>query len=576
MVDQTQKLLKLSLVWIGVAYFINFVLLGFLIGPFDYDHLSAYYELAWRFWRTGNVIPHFNPYFCGGRSMADPQVPIFSPLTLLVPLLGPTWLIKLELMMQLLGGIWGLFGIFRFFQTSPLGILWGILLYTAGGAVVSRLMVGHVTLGFYLLYPLFLSLSYRLGELPRSRLCFLYWALFIYAGLYKPNFLIYGLPLLTVEHGVRSIFKRNSWIFLHFLAGVLFCVGVNAVSYLPASDYFARFPRTEDAAYKLVPFYSFLANLIFPLKAVPEKLYGTMFMQRHEYNLFLGPVAIVFALSGLKRPWRFRAETISLLAMAVLSIWLGLGSEGGFASSTYTWFESFWPGFKSVRVPVRFWFGAYVALIVFSARGFQAPISKCGFGGFVLIGILPLLANSTVNVFKTSVLATQTQWTAERVYPTEITQVRSNPSDIYRFIRQGVGVLDCVNNMEAFTSRDLREGGLLAVSSPTPVKLAAQWRTWNRIKIKASHPHPFTLRLNLNHFPFWRFEGEGGSITSQLRSPLSISSQGSRLDGELVFEQPLVTAGAWISVATLALFVLLFLFAGGLRSVYTRRDHNIP
>ena len=57
------RYLKFGLGALGLLYVVNFLLLGFEIGPFDYDHLSGYYELAFRFWQQGE-FPGFNPYLC--------------------------------------------------------------------------------------------------------------------------------------------------------------------------------------------------------------------------------------------------------------------------------------------------------------------------------------------------------------------------------------------------------------------------------------------------------------------------------------------------------------------------------
>ncbi len=90
------RILQIALGVIIACYAIHFLVLGFLIGPFDYNHLSSYYELAWRFWRGPGGLPQYNPYLCGGRTLGgDPQIPVFHPLILLIPLIGPTWLWEL-------------------------------------------------------------------------------------------------------------------------------------------------------------------------------------------------------------------------------------------------------------------------------------------------------------------------------------------------------------------------------------------------------------------------------------------------------------------------------------------------
>ena len=164
-----EKALKVALAILVFTYLVNFIFLGFFIGPFDYDHLSAYYELAWRFWVQSPGLPHFNPFLCGGRTLGgDPQIPIFHPLVIFIPILGATWTIKLELLAQIFLGTWGLHRWLLNWKVERTGCLWGVFLFLSGGGVVAKALVGHVTLGSYLLLPLFFLLSYRLAEKERD------------------------------------------------------------------------------------------------------------------------------------------------------------------------------------------------------------------------------------------------------------------------------------------------------------------------------------------------------------------------------------------------------------------------
>ncbi len=44
--------LQRALYLVGLAYAACFFLAGPWVGPYDYNHLSGYYEIAWRFWKT--------------------------------------------------------------------------------------------------------------------------------------------------------------------------------------------------------------------------------------------------------------------------------------------------------------------------------------------------------------------------------------------------------------------------------------------------------------------------------------------------------------------------------------------
>ncbi len=557
-----RRMLFISAVLLALLYLVNFGLLAYLVGPFDFNHLSTYYEMAWRFWRSAPGLPEYNPFFCGGRTLgADPQVPIYHPLTALVGLLGPALVLRWEMLAQIVLGVGGLWLWLKRWQVEVPGRLWGCLLFAGGGFIVARYMVGHVTLGFYTLTPLYFWLSYRLCDrqetaLPRAALGMA--LLSVYCGYYKPNFFIYAVPALGIEALTRAILLRRFRPLGVLIAAVAFAGMASAVSLLPAASYFGAFPRSYDSAPKAIPFYTLLANLLVPLKAIPGRWYGPDFMQRHEYNVFLGPVAIGFAALGLRRIWPERAERIALLVFGLATAWIGLGrhSAGISILEPYTWLHALWPGFESVRVPVRFWFGTYLTLVVFSALGFAWPRRRWTQALIVVCGLLPIVVHSAVNLSKASVLALQNQWNPPRAYPADFVQRHENPDTPYSKIRAGEGVIECVENLEAFRSPILREGSLLSTRSYSPITLRAHWVKWNRIAFEGHSSQRARVPFNFNHHPYW--SAAGVTIVSDIGDPLTVELPPGGFKGELVFRQPWVAIGLLLSIATWALGACFF------------------
>lgn len=586
----TARLFEIALWVMAGIYALNFLVLAFLIGPFDYDHLSGYYELAWRFWATGGGIPQFDPYLCGGRTLGgDPQLPIYSPLVLLVPVLGPTVLIKWEIAAQLFAGTVGLWRWLARLGLDRERRLWATLLYVSGGGVAAKFLVGHVTLGFYLLYPLFFHLSYRLAETPGKeshRLRVAYWVLFIYSGLYKPNFLIYGAPPLFLEAAIRAWLTRRPRVLVELCVALGACGLVNAMSLLPAWKYFHDFPRTDGSAPQLVAPYSFFASLLLPLKAIPKAFYGPGFLQRHEYSIFLGPVAVGCAWPGFRRLLAApatRATAISLAVFLVFSAWIGLGCPSYDLSVffPYTWLHKVWPGFQSIRVPTRFWYGVYLALIVFAGAGLPRLDSRGKRWAFFALGALPVVASGAINVFKPTLQAKETQWTAPRRYPRDIVAVVNEPENQYRYLRQGESIIDCTDNIEVYKPKELHAGSLLSpllaadesISFDGSELFSAQWRGWNRIAVSSVAAGPYTATLNLNHSAYWRFHGIG-SIASDRGGRLALRSFRDRIEGELVYEQPLVREGLYLTLGAswivLAYLLYTILSAGRGRAVLNK------
>jgi len=551
--------LKRTLWFVGAVYGIFFFVLGPWVGPHDFNHLSGYYELAWRFWKTQNGLPGFNPFLCGGRTLAgDPQIPIYHPFTFLVGWLGPTVVLRWEMLGQIALGAWGMNRLLKYFELPEASRVWGVLVFVAGGGVLARFEVGHVTLGFLSLFPLFLFLSYEIGAGRNVARNFCWYVLlFVYSGLYKPNFFAYAVPLLGVEVIARAAFQRRLSVIAAFAAAVGLAAGVDAISLLPAADYFARFPRTSAAEAKWTWPWAFLANVLMPLRTIPKAWYGLAPIQRHEYNIFVGPIALLFAGLALKtRPWR--PEVRALVVWAAISAFLGLGtSDLDFHFySPYSWLAATWPGFATLRVPTRLWFGAFTAFAILSAIGFRNLTWGMRQTCFWFFGVLPLVLGAVANLGKTFMLSEQTQGQVSREYPKQITLAHLSHPDLgLDEVRQGKSIYECVDNLQAYRA-PLEEKSLLDISTPVMAAVSAEWETWSRIQVTARAADALPITLNLNHSDLWRWEGTAAQIISSRGQPLALRSDTGELKGALIFEQPGTQRAALIS-ATFAPVVFL-------------------
>lgn len=539
-------LLKWPLFLLGGAYLLNFGFLGFLIGPFDYDHLSGYYELAWRFWQSGAFVPHFNPYLCGGRPLgADPQIPIYHPIVLLVPLLGATWVIKLELLFQLALGSWGLWKLLEYYGCADDQKFWGLFAFAAGGGVVSRFMVGHVTLGFFFLFPAFFYVlrSFLKKSIPQK--AGLYFFLFLYSALYKPNFILLGFPLLFLDAFLLSLLHRRWSLFLRTVGTAGVACLVLCVIYLPAFFYFQENPRKDGSDPLLIYWGALVSNFLLPLKAVPDAWYGFGAIQHHEFSQFVGPGVIYLAIRGFAR--KRISERGLYGTLFFVSLWLGIGSPTHVFHPLFlfSWLRDFWPGFHSIRVTPRFWIGAYCIVILFSCFSFRLPQTKKGRGVFFTFVILPLLGNGIVNLFKPSVLAYQTQWSTPRKYPQELFFVEGSEDESYSSLKKGQGVLRCVENLEVKKSPLLAPGNLLRSTGNV------KGLDWSTYEVKGASP----LLLNFNFSKYWSFEGQG--TLSEREGLVQILPVNQQIEGVLRYRIPRMPLFVATSVFFLGMVLLL-------------------
>lgn len=547
-------------------------MLGFLIGPFDFDHLSAYYELAWRFWHDSLFsgrpsLPQYNPYLCGGRTLgADPQLPVLHPLAFLVPLLGPVWLFKLELLAQVLFGAWGMYRLSRLLGFAEETLSLGMLLFLGGGAVVSRILVGHVPLGYVFLWPWILYLGMRLDTSrgrETSRLLLCYAALFAYCSWYKPNFLIYGLPLIAVEAFGRGVARRSIRPIAYVAIASGFAALVAFASLWPASIYFREFPRSSGER----PLWSYwnglLVNVLMPLKAIPKAWYGDDVHMRHEYNLFVGPFAVFLAFFGVREAWkRHRTAVISLGLAAIVGALLGFGPrpDNYLGVWLYGLFVDFWPGFSSVRVPVRLWLGVFFFFVLMAPFGWRRFADRKAFRiAYLLLAVLPLAGVGVINITKTATHQHGNQF-VERRYPHVdghpwIEHVNlDNPDHPYKAARWGKGSINCVENLEQLRAPGVHPGALLPSPEAIGGKARLYWISWNRFEVASSAPEEIRIPLNFNHHPYWKVEGTGFSIVSNPGEVLTIAKAASTGESkaEVRFEQKGVVVGFLGMLAGLA------------------------
>jgi len=250
-----------------------------------------------------------------------------------------------------------------------------------------------------------------------------------------------------------------------------------------------------------------------------------------------------------------RPEVKALLVWAACSFILGLGSTDAefHLYSPYSWLTSAWPGFHTLRAPTRMWFGAFTALTILSAIGFKDYQWGWRQTLFWSFGVLPLVASAGVNLSKTFFISEQWQGRAERVLTAPILQTKLSHPDLgLDELRAGRGILDCVDNIQAYRAPLLEEDAL-SVTTKSTALTRAQWAGWSRIELEARTDSPIRIALNLNHSDQWRWEGSPARIDSHNGQPLAIQASDGDLKGTLIFEQPGVTEAARVSGLTASL-----------------------
>jgi len=330
-------------------------------------------------------LPLWNPYvLCGQPYIGNPQSSVFYPTTLALPFL-PVWLyLSLNSLLHLFlcGAFAYLF--LRRWTTRPLSALAGAFVYMGSACLLGRLQFPPM-LQTAPYFPLVLMLIDACmdapGPVPALKLAAAV-GLTLLAGHPQMAYLIflcsalYGLARLWAtsrqakrRRGGEAVSVRSAWRCL-LAAGALGLLSASA-QLLPALQLLRESPREEMTAFQANRFVLEPAQL---LTLIAPRFFGHPASGDYwgggnawEPALFVGWLPLL--LIGYAA-WRCRREGRVRFwgAVAVLSLWLALGVNGGL------YWLAFWlvPGVSKFHDPARFLFITTLAFAMLTAVGTEA------------------------------------------------------------------------------------------------------------------------------------------------------------------------------------------------------------
>lgn len=523
------------IIGIPCIYLLLLALDGNRVGSTDLDQFVVFHELQYWNWRLFGFAKQWTPVLCSGLSLAgEPQVPVLSLSMLLTYALGPLRGIQLAVVVYL---AWGWAGAYLYAGLCTRVTLERALaasLFIGNGFFVCRIGHGHIDFVPFLVLPFVLWLLHWCSESrtqrPSRR----------YLNLAASALVLAAVLSLAVDGSPVSILHLLFWIVGYALVlsvtirsalPVLTVAIATLVAALLDAGYLWPMLAAQGEFSRLRPdtFTNPLALLWFMLLPVTGRLIGPVNGNGHELTVFIGPI-IALAL------WKYRQPLLRglpahirapLLAVSVVSIWLGMGSlhviHVPIVFSPFDWLRPL-PGFRSMGVTGRYW--GFLALPlsllgalalrrfvverpdVKSLRRWMIWVLLLQFGFQIVSLVQPALPGRPYLASLPEPWSMQDGESVSHVF-------RRNKLE-GEFISPTRGVIDCYDNddfrrADTWAGSDLVESARVeGASAPLPV--TARFMTWNRIRIESAASMPPGINVSSSvhivldqaYHKFWR------------------------------------------------------------------------
>jgi hypothetical protein len=531
--------------------------------------------------RDYGQLPLWNPWRAGGQvSLAQPVSMLFSPVTPLALLFGVLWAFKLVLLPTFVVGCLG-----TWVLAGHLGL---------GGA--ARLVPGLVLFGSSI-FPLYVS-----GGIPSwtFSMALLPWLLYFQRRAVEDArfvvvvaFALAGVLLcggvdrffffpvfLGVDAALLAASSRSPRPLLVLAGGLALGAGVAGVKLVPLSEVYAHAPREIAASTRYVPL-DYLPRIFLGTRLPDLHARGAAFLAtdggNHLYwvnaGSYVGPATLVLALLGAVR-WR-RSWIPALTGLLFLWLCLGTGVQPSLWAALHRL-----PLLASMRGAERQVLFVTFCLALLAGQGVAllegAVMARWGrrvwapLAALLLAALLLPMLWVNAPISRTAFVVDPPAqvdggWFAPRRERPPFRQGAIPPhplqwgGPLYEAVLSNEGNILGQHNIPKgeylwpYTHPRYRGEVYLAGGRGT---LRAEL-TPNCIRVRATLEEPGRLLVNQNFFPGWRAEGSVEGALESRRGLLSLKLPAGEHDITLRYRPWTVPAGALLSLASVALSVLL-------------------
>lgn len=303
------------------------------LGISDWDYYFSLHTTHRRALLDYHVLPHWNPYTCGGTAgLADPEFRFFTPTFLLQLLVGIPAGLRLSIFLATATGAVGMLFLSKRLGLSVYAALLAAVTVAVSSVNLLEIVEGHPNIFSAMWIPwIFWSLlgAYQARTRQKEKrsayiwtaICAVFLALtFFEGGMYLLMYTALAFAVLPF------LVRRPKDMFIPIVQAGLMALGLAAIKLIPVVLWLHQFQDQAYASSALtLPYlHSILLGryLHGAGEIIPNQGGGW-----HEYGAYIGPVVLLLAAVGLMANWK-RRLTVALLAAAVLA--LLLSSAGPF------------------------------------------------------------------------------------------------------------------------------------------------------------------------------------------------------------------------------------------------------
>lgn len=338
-------------------------------GARDWDQFIFWNAVPRETILTYHQFPFWNPYANGGNVLlAHPHSSFLSPFFIFVLIFGPVAGLKMQVIVHLIIGMWGMFLLLRYKKVDEISAYVASFVYMLSSVYFLHMAEGHMEWLPMAFLP-WLFLCYLKSFLQKKHIvtAIMLLALVLLAG--TVNVFCIVLFILLIYSAFLAI-QKNSLvplknIFFIFVGTFLLC----SVKLLPMLEFLYKYPRLtiEADGIGLGVLYRALLNqrqAIFDSLTLTqgEEALGLKY-RWHEYGAYIGITPLLLSLSGIIFSFR---KKWPLILTAICSLLVAMGS----GSPINLWkILHYLPVYNSLHVPSRFILGFIFCISVFAGIG---------------------------------------------------------------------------------------------------------------------------------------------------------------------------------------------------------------
>jgi len=375
-------------------------------GQMDWDHFTFWNAVPRETILRYHQFPLWNPYANGGNVLlAHPHSLFLSPMYIFVLIFGPITGLKIEILVHLILGLFGMFLLSRYRGLNIAASYLASFVFMLSSIYILHLTEGHASWLPMVFMPwVFLYYLKSIDDHKKALGAVVFLGLMLFAGSIDVFFI--SVVFLTIYSFFKLCQLRNLapviLLLIIFVGTFLLC----SVKLLPMIEFLKQFPRLIESSggTSLVALYEILLGRsdiyhdillgignMYPHEArylQAERL--ALELEWHEYGAYIGIIPLVMFLIGsvstFKKHW-------PLIITGLISLWIALGDWS--YVNIWLFLHNNVPLFDSFQVPSRFILGFIFAVSFLSGCGLE----------YIEKFILKIKHNKTVLICKLFVIA---------------------------------------------------------------------------------------------------------------------------------------------------------------------------